>query len=156
MSESETLYTQAGMEASVRKFVEWLNSDDPTSLCAMLAPEFVSCDFEKKETVVRYPVRKWMRNPGGVMHGGAVAAAMDTGMGAQTFYWAGERVTPTINMISNFQRPVPLGSMLYVRARMTCVGRTMIYATSEAWVDDEPDRLLVTASGVYHVPSHKA
>jgi uncharacterized protein (TIGR00369 family) len=143
------------MEHSVRKFVKWLNEDDPTSLCAMLAPEFISCDYARKETVVRYPVRKWMRNPGGVMHGGAIAAAMDTSMGAQTFYWAEERVTPTINMLSNFQRPVPLGSWLYVRAHVTCVGRTMIYASAEAWVEEDPSRILVTATGVYHVSARK-
>ncbi len=149
------LYSQEGMEHSIRRFVQWLNEDNPNSLCAMLAPEFIECSFEKKDVVVRFPVREWMRNPGGVMHGGAVAAAMDTGMGAQTFYWAGERVTPTINMLSNFQRPVPLGAMLYVCSRVTCVGRTMIYASADAWVDDRPDRLLVTATGVYHIPSSK-
>ncbi len=152
MSEPE-FHSQDGMELSVRKFVRWLNEDDPTSLCAMLAPEFVSCDYEKKEVVVRYPIRTWMRNPGGVMHGGAIAAAMDTTMGTQTFYWAGEQVTPTINMLSNFQRPVPLGSLLYVRSHVTSVGRTMIYAWAEAWVNERPDRILVTATGVYHVPS---
>lgn len=151
MSETE-FFSQAGMEQSIRKFVFWLNTDQPGSICAMLSPEFVSCDFEKKELIVRYPVREWMRNPGGVMHGGAVAAAMDTAMGSQTFFWARERVTPTINMLSNFQRPVPLGSMLYVRSHITSAGRTMIYASSEAWVDDKPERLLVTATGVYHVP----
>ena len=149
-------YTQVQMERSIRGYVDRLNNENPGSVCALLAPEFISCDLGKKELVLRYPIREWMRNPGGVMHGGAIASAMDTTMGVQIFYWADDQMPPTINMLANFQRPVPLGSMLYVRARVTCVGRTMVYATSEAWVDDEPERLLVTASGVYHVPSHKA
>ena len=147
--------SQQGMEKSVAGFVRRLNEESKGSICAMLAPELVSCDFENKEIVIRYPVREWMRNPGGVMHGGAVAAAMDTTMGSDTFYWAGEKVTPTINMLTNFQRPVPLGPYLYVHAKVTCAGRTMIYATSEAWSEANPDKILVTATGVYHVPGSR-
>lgn len=144
--------TQAAMEQSLRGFVDRLNREAPGSMCAMLAPEYISCDPDAKQAVVAYPIREWMRNPGGVMHGGAIAAAMDTTMGILVYYYDGEKMPPTINMQSNFQRPVPLGATLYVRAHMTAIGRTMCFASAEAWVDDAPERLLVTATGVYHVP----
>ena len=146
--------TQAAMERSIRGFVDRLNNEAPGSMCAMLAPEYVSCDPETKQAVIAYPIREWMRNPGGVMHGGAIAAAMDTTMGILVYYYDGEKMPPTINMQSNFQRPVPLGATLYVRAHMTAVGRTMCFASAEAWVDNDPSRLLVTATGVYHVPQN--
>lgn len=150
----QTETEQAAMERCLRGFVDRLNREAPGSMCAMLAPGFVSCDPQEKQVVLSYPIREWMRNPGGVMHGGAIAAAMDTTMGVLVYYYDGEKMPPTIHMQSNFQRPVPLGSTLYVRAHATCVGRTMVYTTAEAWVDGAPERLLVTASGVYHVPSH--
>lgn len=147
--------TQAGMERSIRAFIRQLGEDCPGSLCQMLSPGFVDCSLAGQSVTMSYPIREWMRNPGGVMHGGAIAAAMDTTMGVLIYYFDGEKMPPTINMQSNFQRPVPLGSTLYVRARATAVCRTMCYAVSEAWVDDAPDRLLVTATGVYHIPSSK-
>ena len=149
---SELKELQAEMEASISKFVEDLNNPDPGGVCHMLAPEFVTCDYKARRVTVRFPVREWMRNPGGVMHGGAVASALDTAMGCHTFFWAGNSMTPTINMLCNFMRPIKMGSMLYVTTHITYVGRSMLYATAEAYADDlnEP---LVTAQGVYHVPS---
>ena len=146
----DTVYSQQGMEESLKSFVQWVNLDYPDCIMAKLAPEFVSCDFAKKEVVLCFPVLEWMRSPGGVMHGGAVAAAIDTAMATQGYYWTGSR-TPVVNLNCSFLHKVPVGSMLYVRARVLNAGRTTLYATAEAWVDGAPEQIVVSATGVYHI-----
>ena len=94
-----------------------------------------------------------MRNPAGVMHGGAVAGALDIAMGSLTYYMCGEFLTPTINMSVAYERPVPTGKRMFVEAVCLSCGKTMAYATARAWLEGVPEKTVASASGTYFTAS---
>jgi uncharacterized protein (TIGR00369 family) len=114
---------------------------------------YESCDFSKKSLIVSFPVEEYMRNPVGVMHGGAVAGAMDIAMGSLTFYMCGEFLTPTINLNVSYERPIPTGKRLFVEATCLSCGKTMAYATAKAWMGGAPEKILASAAGTYYTAS---
>lgn len=149
------LFSQAGMERSCLKFCAYLNSDTDErgpSFNVFLQPRFERCDFAKKTLLVSFPADPAKRNPMGVMHGGAVASAMDTAMGMLTFYMNGETITPTINMNVSYERPVPTGDGKRLFAESTCYscGKTMAYASVRAWMEGAPEKIVASASGTYY------
>lgn len=147
------LFSQAGMERACRAFTERLCAEYDRrgpSYSAMIQPRFESCDFAAKVLTVSVLVEDFMRNTGGVMHGGAVATAMDTAMGSLTFYMNGENLTPTIHMSVAYERPIPLGKRLFLESTCLSCGRTMAYATARAWVEGVPEKIVANASGTYY------
>ena len=146
------LFSQAGMERSCRAFTEMLCAESgqngPSYSCA-IQPRYESCDFEKKTLLVSILVEDFMRNTNGVMHGGAVATAMDTILGSLTYYMCGEHLTPTINMNVSYERPIPLKKRLFVETTCLSCGRTMAYATARAWVEGS-EKTVASASGTYY------
>ena len=147
------LYSQAGMEKSCRAFTEMLRAErdprGPSYSCA-IQPRFESCNFKKKALTVSVLVEDFMRNTNNVMHGGAVATVMDTVMGSLTFYMCGEHLTPTINMNVSYERPIPLGSRLFVESTCFSCGKTMAYASARAWVEGAPEKTVASAAGTYY------
>ncbi len=152
----EALFSQAGMERSSKAFNVRINSETDErgpSFNVNMRSQYESCDFETRSLILSFPVENYMRNPAGVMHGGAVAGAMDITMGSLTFYCAGEFLTPTINLNVSYERPVPTGGRLLVEAQCHSCGKTMAYATAKAWVEGKPEKIVATASGTYYTAS---
>lgn len=151
----EKFFTQAGMESTLRRFVEYQNNMTDTISGAM-GITFVSCCFADKTAIFAFDVDHWKQNPGGVMHGGALATALDISMGSNTCYWAGCRLTPTVTLQMNFLRPILVGSRLILKTQVHASGRTTAYATVYGWMEGREDKSVVTGSGVYHVPADPA
>lgn len=150
------LFSQAGMEESSRRFSARINSEVDErgpSFNANMKSRYESCDFENKTLLLSFPVEEYMRNPAGVMHGGAVAGALDITMGSLTFYMCGEFLTPTINMSVAYERPIPTGKRLFVESTCLSCGKTMAYATAKAWVEGQPGKIVASASGTYYTAS---
>lgn len=150
------LFTQAGMERSCQKFSARLNSETDQrgpSFNVRMKSRYESCNFEKMTLLLSFPVEEYMRNPVGVMHGGAVAGALDITMGSLTFYMNGEYLTPTINMNVSYERPIPTGKRLFVEATGISCGKNMAYATARAWLEDAPDKIVASAAGTYFTPT---
>lgn len=150
------LFSQAGMERSSRRFNDRINSETDQrgpSFNVNMRSRYEGCDFEKKTLLLSFPVEEYMRNPAGVMHGGAVAGALDITMGSLTFYMCGEFLTPTINMNVAYERPIPTGKRLFVEAACLSCGKTMAYATARAWVVGVPEKIVASASGTYYTAS---
>ena len=150
------LFSQAGMEISCQKFSQRINSETDErgpSFNVNMRSRYEGCDFEKKTLLLSFPVEQYMRNPAGVMHGGAVAGALDIAMGSLTFYMCGEFLTPTINMNVSYERPVPMGKRLFVESTCLSCGKTMAYATARAWMEDAPEKIVASAAGTYYTAS---
>lgn len=150
------LFSQAGMELSCRKFSQRVNSeqdDRGPSFNVLMKSRFECCDFQAKTLLLSYPIENYMRNPAGVLHGGAMAGAMDLTMGSLTFYFSGEFLTPTINMNVSYERPVPVGKRMFVEAQLLSCGKTMAYATAKAWVEGQEDKIVGSAAGTYYTAS---
>lgn len=150
------LFSQAGMERACQKFSARINSENDhrgPSFNVFMKSRYERCNFEKKTLLLSFPVEESMRNPAGVMHGGAVAGAMDIAMGSLTFYCCGEFLTPTITMNVSYERPIPTGKRLFVESTCLSCGRTMAYATAKAWLEDCPEKIVCSASGTYYTAS---
>ena len=91
---------------------------------------------------------EWMANPNRVVHGGMVAAILDTSMGTVCCALYEGGFTPTITMTVNYARPVPLGIGITVRVRHSYTGAGSAQLSAELM--DENGTILATASGVYH------
>ncbi len=150
------LFSQAGMEASCRKFNLRLNSEldeRGPSFNRLLHTRYESCNYEKKTLTLSFPAEGYMRNPAGVVHGGAMAGALDLTMGSLAFYMCGEFLTPTINLNVSYERPVPTGTRVIVEATCLSCGKTMAYATARAWAEDQPEKTVASAAGTYYTAS---
>lgn len=150
------LFSQAGMEISCQKFSDRLNSETDErgpSFNVLMKSRYESCDYEQKTLILSFPVENYMRNPAGVMHGGAMAGAMDIAMGSLTFYFSGEYLTPTINMNVSYERPGIVGKRLFVESQVLSCGKTMAYATAKAWMEGQEDKIVGSAAGTYYTAS---
>ena len=147
------LFSQAGMEIACLRFSKRINAETDhrgPSFNVNMRSRYESCDFEKKTLLLSFPVEEYMRNPAGVMHGGAVAGALDITMGSLTFYMCGEYLTPTINLNVSYERPIPTGKRLFVEAACFSSGKTMAYASARAWVEGAPEKIVATGAGTYY------
>ena len=146
----KTLYSQEGMERSLQAFARHLASDFRGTVNGGMAPVLEQCSFAEKTAVFSFEIQPWMSNPGGVVHGGIVAGLLDTAIGSVTYYFSGEKLTPTIALQVTFVRPMVLEKKAYIRVALHSCGRTMGNATAEAWQEGAPDRTVATASGTYY------
>ena len=121
----------------------------PNELNLHFHPELVACDGPGHSLTFRFHTYPWMTNPGGVTHGGIIAALFDNAMGmtCTTLYQA---MTPTITLTVNYARPVPLERDVLIRTHAVTTGGTSAQLTAELYFENEPDALLATASGVYY------
>lgn len=150
------LFSQAGMERSCKKFNKRINSEIDErgkSFNANMKPRYERCNFENKTLLLSFQVEPYMRNPAGVMHGGAMAGALDITMGSLTFYCSGEFLTPTINMNVSYERPAIVGKRMFVEAQLLSCGKTMAYATAKAWMEGQEDKIVGSAAGTYYTAS---
>ena len=53
-----------------------------------LQPQFVSCDFEKRENCIAFEALPWEQNPGGTLHGGIMITCFDVAFGLTCHYYA--------------------------------------------------------------------
>ncbi|MDD3165751.1 MAG: PaaI family thioesterase [Oscillospiraceae bacterium] len=139
------------MEDDVKNIVAFVHACE--SFDRQLNPEYVSCDFDRKEITVRYRIAPWMINVIGTVHGGIYASFLDDVMGMNASYWAGAPGTPTISMNINYLRPAKPGDSLLLQSHLASIGHHMIHVTASCCRETEPNRVLMTASGVYHNPA---
>lgn len=92
-----------------------------------------------------------MSNPLGIVHGGVTASLVDACMGVTCSAQCGRAATPTVTMTVNYIRPVPLDADIRVRTRTVRIGCSTGQMSAEVFPADRPDRVLVTATGVYAI-----
>ena len=85
------------------------------------------------------------------LHGGAIAALIDTCGGAAVWSAAEEqdRVS-TIDLRIDYLRPAPLKD-LRCRATVQRIGHRVGVADMKVWVKGDPDDVVATGKGVYNV-----
>lgn len=92
-----------------------------------------------------------MSNPLGIVHGGVTASLVDTCMGVTCTAQSGGAPTPTVTMTVNYARPVPLDADVLVRTHTVRVGNTSGQMQAEVFLAENPEEILVTATGVYAI-----
>lgn len=121
----------------------------PNSINARMDPQILECDEQTHTLLIAFPTGEWMSNPMGIIHGGILSTAADISMGTLCFYLADENLCPTGSLSINYLRPGVIGPRLICRAHSSFFGRTVIHTSCEAWMENEPDKLVCTATGVF-------
>ena len=148
--------SQEGMERACREYcrVLALQTGDKVTLAGEMQARYEGCRFSERSLLLSFPVRPKLRNTMDVIHGGAMAGAMDITMGVLARYLCGGHMTPTIQMEVSFPRPAPVKGegtgRLFVESVCHSCGRTMAYVTARAWLEDAPEKSVASATGIYY------
>lgn len=83
----------------------------------------------------------------GLAHGGLLTAAFDEALG--TVGWLLHKPLVTGRLETDFLRPVPVGTTLYIRARCTGIAGRKVYAEAEGRLEDPEGTIAVRAAGLF-------
>lgn len=123
--------SQEAMEAYMEQTVRENHVDQAGRINAMIRPEYVSCSFDEKKAVLRYPAQDWQANRMSVVHGGIITTCMDNAMAILNMFLAGEYFTPTLTMEMKFLRPMPLGADMLITVEAIAAGKNIAHMRSE-------------------------
>jgi uncharacterized protein (TIGR00369 family) len=129
---------QEAMERTLRIMTRSL-SKGGGNISAMTRPEFVECDYAKKESLLSFPIQKWELNPGGYLHGGVISTQFDVALSTLAMCFYEGAILPTVQLTVTYMRPVPGKGRLHVRARIVSAGKDFIHAEGEASVPETGD-----------------
>ena len=142
--------TTSQFSQAIRHALDTLHSPcDPEQPNLHLSPRLISCDGPSLTLELEYDVKPWASNPMGVTHGGVLALMLDNAMGL-TCYCLYGHFTPTISMNLTYARPVPLNQTVRLRVTVTLAGSTTAQLQAQIFPPDQPQRIMVTATGVYY------
>lgn len=110
----------------------------------------VDWDEPSRTAQYTYTVEPWGKNPAEILHGGMTASLFDMVMGITGHALSEAAFTPTVQLQVQYLKPVPLNVTLHFTVKITSITKTLITATSEAWVNDEQNVIVATASATYH------
>jgi uncharacterized protein (TIGR00369 family) len=133
----------------------FINEDMAHTLNGRMKAEWLSCDDEKQELVLRFPLLDWEVNGLGTLHGGITSAMMDLTMSMAVYLYSRETIPPTISMTVNYLRPVPMDGFVEIHARVTSCGRRNATAYCEAVIPGS-GKTAATAIGTYAIVKKKA
>lgn len=108
---------------------------------------FELVDLSAGEAIVSLKMRDELRQPYGILHGGATASLIDTAMAfaVRTRVEAKEPTT-TIDLTVHYLRPVAEGE-IFCTARVVRAGKRILTVSAE--VADEREKLIATALSTY-------
>lgn len=135
---------QKKMETEIQRDIENMYPKNPEHLYCRMGLEFHSCSAADRSLTLRYPVQEWELNHMSTMHGGLIAAAVDTTSGALTRNLTGCTVTPTINLNINYLLPGNREDALLVTAKADRIGRHLANIHTECR-SEETGKLLASA-----------
>lgn len=138
------------MENAIRQILDFTKGDEGSHIIKMLAPEFVSCDVEKREVTIKVHVEQWQLNPQKVMHGGIICTAFDNTFALLTHYYAKDAFITTIDLNTKFLKPIKEHSDLYIKAKACSVGKTLISLTAEAYLK-ETNAIAATSTATFMI-----
>ena len=116
--------SQEQLEEMLEKIAAFMRQKDP-GLSGMLEPEIVSCDFEKRASLIRYRKKDWEKNHRGEMHGGAAATMFDVAMGMTSSAFSGGENVTTTDLHVSFIRPF-FGDSFDIAVEVLHLGRSLI------------------------------
>ena len=129
---------------------EHLANADPNDFDSQVTPCLVSCDAANRTLICRFDSKPFFGNPHGYMHGGIIAAMVDTAGGSTIHSFCGRQThIVTISLQISYIRPVLVEKPLFVRVNVQQIGGRVAYTSAEAW--QEEGKIVSTCSGVYHV-----
>lgn len=149
------------MEETTKTTAQWLeeelafiNDQMAHTLNGRMKAELEHCDDERQELTLKFPLQEWQVNGLGTLHGGMINTMMDLAMSMVVYCYSRQTIPPTISMTANYLRPVPMEDYVYIKARVTSLGKRNATAYCEAIVPAS-GKVACTAIGTYAVISRK-
>lgn len=147
------------MEQNTKRWLEeelaFINGKMAHTLNGRLMAELESYDDEVQEITLRYPLQEWQVNGLGTLHGGMINTMMDLTMSMAVYCYSRQTIPPTISMTANYLRPVPMEEYVFIRARVTSLGKRNATCYCEAVVPAS-GKVACTAIGTYAIIPKKA
>lgn len=141
---------EKNMAEAVRERIAQLHEIAPDSIGDRMDYRLLDWNRERGEFTLQCRTFDWMRNGPGTLHGGMCATVVDQAMGFIAFcIKPGEGIAPTIQMQTVYHRPLIPGKVVLVRVRVVSVTRRLMNLSAEAWQQDCPEKVCLTASGTY-------
>lgn len=126
--------------------------DNDGRLNNMFEGKFISADDEKKVFVVEYKIQRWMENPRGELHGGALATLFDTVAGKGSISVAESPNMATLDLYINYLSRADGTDTIVMKARIVRAGRRFIRLTVDAFSKDKGN-LIATCTANFAVLS---
>lgn len=142
--------TNLTTEAWLEEELAFINGKMAATLNGRLKAELESCDDQRQEITLRFPLEQWQVNGLGTLHGGMISTMMDLTMSMAVYCFSRQSIPPTISMTVNYMRPVPMGEFVRIKANVTSLGKRNATAYCEAIIPD-CGKLASTAIGTYAV-----
>ena len=115
--------------------------DHPTGLhISVIAGDGVTADAE-------FTVAEHHQGAPGLAHGGVLAAAFDEALGSLNWLLRSPAVTARLE--TDFVRPVPVDSTLYIHAEVVAVSGRKVYTRAEGRLGSPHGPVAVTASALF-------
>lgn len=102
---------------------------------------------EGVDVLAEFTVSEMQQGAPGLAHGGLLAAAFDEALGAVN--WLLRRPSVTARLETDFRRPVPVGSTLYIRARCVGVAGRKSWLQAEGHLDAPDGPIAVQAAALF-------
>ena len=144
--------TNLTTEVWLKEELAFINGTMAATLNGRLKAELESCDDQRQEITLRFPLEQWQVNGLGTLHGGMISTMMDLTMSMAVYCFSRQSIPPTISMTVNYMRPVPMGESVWIKANVTSLGKRNATAYCEAIIPDS-GKLASTAIGTYAVIS---
>ncbi len=145
-------------KSSKEEFLERITSIEERMLESLkgtlvegLVPTVVSCKFERGVVDFKFSVKATMRNSMGIVHGGIISTLLDNAMGMVSSSFIKRGWTPTVNLQVSYLKPVQPQGVIHISVRIISSGRTFINTAAELWEEGKPDRVLVSATGIFYI-----
>ena len=135
---------QEAMERGIKERLQGIHTETGTHIYTMMKPEFYACSAQEEWLTLRYPVEDWSLNHMSTMHGGIIAAAVDTTCGMLTGNRSGNMITPTINLTMNYLSPAVKGDDMLVTAKLERCGRHLVNVSAKC-TGEKSGRTIATA-----------
>lgn len=137
-------------ESWLKKELTFINVEMAATLNGRLKAALESCDDEKQEVVLKFPLEQWQVNGLGTLHGGMANTMMDLAMSMAVHCFSRQNIPPTISMSTNYIRPIPMEQHVFIRAKLTSLGKRNATAYCEAIIPGNGN-VACTAIGTYAV-----
>ena len=104
-------------------------------------------DLKPGEAIIRLKMRDELRQPHGLLHGGATASVIDTAMAFAVVTRLAENETAsTVDLTVHYLRPVTEGAIVCT-AKVVRAGKRLLTVSAEVFNDEE--KLIATALSTY-------
>ena len=138
------------MEYGLTKYIERIAQRNPGTIAEMLKFNVISCDEEKDDYVFSCKTEPWMCNHYRTLHGGICATILDQAMGMVCCCLKkGFGVCTTVQLESDYHRPVMPGEDILVKVHVVSVTRSLINMNAELYQISKPDKICVSGSAIF-------